>query len=365
MWQTRVLPRDVLLNITGASIGRTCTVPDLFPLANVNQHVCIIRLRKSVNPSFVGYALKSTLIKDQIRSLENGSSREGLNFEQVGNLVIQLPDTLEEQQAIVTFLDHKTGEIDGVIAAKERMIRLLAEKRQALISRAVTRGLDLAMPLKDSGIEWLGPVPAHWELKPLGFMVNLRGGATPSKDNRNFWDGNIPWVSPKDMKTWELGDSEDHVTEAAIHQTSLTLVQPPAVLLVVRGMILSHTVPVALTTAPVTINQDMKALMPMPGCSAKFLAHLLRAVMPAFLAIVEESGHGTKCLRTELWKKLPMPLPPLREQERITAHIDREAAFVDRLIMLNGEQISKLREYRQTLTSAAVTGKIDVRQEVS
>jgi type I restriction enzyme S subunit len=214
--------------------------------------------------------------------------------------------------------------------------------------------------MKDSGIEWLGPVPAHWELKPLGFMVNVVGGATPSKDNTGFWDGDIPWVSPKDMKTWEIGDSEDHITRAALQDGSLTLVQPPAVLLVVRGMILSHTVPVALTTAAVTINQDMKILVPRPFCSAKFLAHLLRAVMPAFLAIVEASGHGTKCLRTELWKKLPLPLPPVSEQDKITAYIDSEAALVDRLITLIGEQIGKLREYRQTLITAAVTGKFDV-----
>ncbi len=96
MHQTRVRPGDVLLNITGASIGRTCIVPTPFPRANVNQHVCIIRLRKITDPSFVSYSLKSLFIKDQIRSMENGSSREGLNFEQVGNLHLHLPPLPEQ-----------------------------------------------------------------------------------------------------------------------------------------------------------------------------------------------------------------------------------------------------------------------------
>lgn len=176
MSQTRVLASDVLLNITGASIGRTCIVPGDLPQANVNQHVCIIRLSQRADPAFVSYTLKSSLIKDQIRSLENGSSREGLNFEQVGNLTILLPESLEQQRAIAAFLDRKTAEIDAVIAKKDRLIALLQEERQALISRAVTRGLDAGAAMKDSGIPWLGVVPKHWAVRRFKFCGTIVNG---------------------------------------------------------------------------------------------------------------------------------------------------------------------------------------------
>jgi type I restriction enzyme S subunit len=221
----------------------------------------------------------------------------GLSREKAYESTLAYPP-IPTQRAIANFLDRKTAAIDRLIAAKERLIALLAEKRQALITRAVTRGLVPNVPLKDSGIPWLGMIPEHWEVKKLGHSVEISGGLTPDRANLSFWDGKIPWVSPKDMKVPVIRDSIDHVTEAAIAETSLKIVEPPAVLFVVRGMILLHTVPVALTAAPVTVNQDMKALHPITGLIPEYLAHLLRATNAPLLALVEESGHGTRCLKS-------------------------------------------------------------------
>ncbi len=139
MANTRVSPHDVLLNITGASIGRTCIVPDDFPPANVNQHVCIIRISRRLVPAYLSYYLKSYAIKEQILSLENGSSREGLNFEQIGNLVVNYPfDSPEEQREIADYLDRETARIDGIVQTVQSQIERLREYRQAVISAAVT-----------------------------------------------------------------------------------------------------------------------------------------------------------------------------------------------------------------------------------
>lgn len=315
-----------------------------------------------VNRRFLLYSLLNPQFIRQVNGSTYGSKMPRASWEFIGNLSQAVPP-LEEQHAIAEFLDRKTAQIDGVIAKKQRMIDLLHEKRQALISEAVTKGLDPDVPTKDSGIEWLGRVPRHWELVPLGYLVAVQGGSTPNKETLAFWDGDIPWVSPKDMKRWVIADAEDHVTQKAITETSLSLITPPAVLLVVRGMILVHSVPVALASAPVTINQDMKALRPNRRCSAAYLSHLLRAVEPALLAITEESGHGTRCLRTELWQKIRIPLPPVQEQVTISAYIEEQAGRIFDVIKLVESQIAKLREYRQTLISAAVTGKIDVTTE--
>lgn len=206
---------------------------------------------------------------------------------------------------------------------------------------------------------WTDEAPREWERTYLGRLVDIRSGATPSKDEPSFWDGQIPWVSPKDMKVFRVSDSEDHVSERAIHVTALRRIEPGAVLMVTRGMILDHTVPVALTTAPVTLNQDMKALVPRPGTDSTFLAWLLIGLNPALLARVEEAGHGTKALRTEQWRKLPVALPPLELQRRIAATLDRRTTALDALIAKKERLLELLAEKRQALITRAVTKGLD------
>jgi type I restriction enzyme S subunit len=212
---------------------------------------------------------------------------------------------------------------------------------------------------KESGVAWLGAVPAHWQVNYLGNVVDVVGGSTPSKENLAFWDGTIPWISPKDMKRDVIYDSEDHVTEQAVVRTSLRLLPPPAVLMVIRGMILDHTVPVAITAAPVTVNQDVKALRPRAGVAPDFLAHFLRAMNGPLLARVEEAGHGTKALRTDLWRKLPVLLPPFDEQRAIATFLDRKTAAIDTLIAKKQRLIEVLQEKRQALITQAVTRGLD------
>ena len=272
---------------------------------------------------------------------------------------------LDEQRAIAAFLNCETARIDALIEKKLRQIELLHEKRAALISHAVTKGLDANAPMKDSGIDWLGRVPAAWQHRKLGYLVSMEGGSTPSKANPQYWIGDIPWVSPKDMKTRVISDSEDHVSEEAVRESSLRLLDPPVVLMVVRGMILAHTFPVALTAVPVTVNQDMKALRPKPGCSSQYLAYLLEGISSLILSLVEESAHGTKCLRSEVWKSINVFLPSPAEQAEICAELERQSGRIALLTGKINRSIDRLREYRTAVISAAVTGKIDVRQEVA
>ena len=212
---------------------------------------------------------------------------------------------------------------------------------------------------KESGVVWLGAVPAHWSVNYLGNLVQVAGGSTPSKENLHFWGGTIPWVSPKDMKREVISDSEDHVTELALRKSSLRLIPDPVVLMVIRGMILDHTVPIARTASPVTVNQDMKALRPRAGLSAEYLTHFLRAMNEALLARVEEAGHGTKALRTDLWRKLPVLVPPEGEQKAIVSFLDRKTAAIDALIAKKERLIELLQEKRQALITQAVTKGLD------
>jgi type I restriction enzyme S subunit len=269
---------------------------------------------------------------------------------------------LSEQSAIVRFLNHADRRIRRYIRAKQKLIKLLEEQKHAIIHRAVTRGLDPTVRLKPSGVAWLGDVPEHWEVRKLRQCVSITGGMTPSMENPSFWDGTIPWVTPKDMKQEAIGDSSIKVSEAAIRGTSLRLINPPAILMVVRGMILARKVPIAWTTAPVTVNQDMKALKPIQGLNAEFLAQWLNSAQSAFVPLIDEAGHGTRRLPTERWRGLAVAVPPEEEQSIIVHFLSEAANKAMNAIEHAHREISLLREYRIRLIADVVTGKLDVRE---
>jgi type I restriction enzyme S subunit len=207
---------------------------------------------------------------------------------------------------------------------------------------------------KASGVEWLGDVPGHWEMTKLKYACRLTSGGTPSKATQSYWDGEIPWASSKDLKCEVLSDTIDHISELAVADGAV-LVEPNDLLIVVRGMILAHSFPVAKVATRMSINQDIKALRVAPGWSHDYFAALLRAATPETFRRLDEAGHGTKALRMEAWTGLATPRPPLPEQHAIAAFLDRETARIDALVAEQERLIELLREKRQAVISHAVT----------
>ncbi|WP_395706886.1 restriction endonuclease subunit S [Casimicrobium huifangae] len=269
-----------------------------------------------------------------------------------------------EQEQIAAFLDWKTGQIDKLIARKKALLEKLKEKRIAVITQAVTQGLNPAAAMRDSGIPWLGKVPQHWRVIPLGFLMTMSGGMTPSMANSDYWDGDIPWVTPKDMKLARISDSIDHLTETALMETSIALIPLNAVLIVVRGMILAHSFPTAINEVPVTINQDMKALRCNEGLEVAYLFWCLNGFAKVLSNLAQESAHGTRKMETETLKKFCIPVPPVNEQVAITAALQTHLHRLDQLADATESTVDRLTEYRAALITAATTGKIDVRNVV-
>jgi type I restriction enzyme, S subunit len=195
-------------------------------------------------------------------------------------------------------------------------------------------------------------------LRPLGELVDVLGGGTPSKDNEAFWVGSIPWVSPKDMKSPEIFDSIDHISEAALASSACKLIEPPAVLFVVRGMILTHTLPVAISRVPLAINQDMKALLPREGLDAEYLAYVLSGASRQLLAQVEIAGHGTRRMKTETWQGLLIPLPAPFEQRRIAARVREALDYVDEMRRLHEEALKETRALHSKILRKAFAGEL-------
>jgi len=325
------------------------------------SEVLVLRPHRGLLQEFLFFRLLSGDFIDRVNASTFGAKMPRADWETVGNLVIAIPSE-PEQRSITCFVRRETAKIDDLIAKKQCLIELLDEKRSALISRAVTQGLDPGVPMKDSGVSWLSRVPASWTTYRLSEVARFIGGSTPSIEEPQYWDGDIPWASPKDMKLTYLSDTIDHVSQKALTKWGLSLIPPPAVLMVVRGMILVHSLPVALSRVPLTINQDMKALLVKPFCAAEFLMRWLQGAGHGLAGLIEQSAHGTRCFRSDLLKQVRCTLPPLLEQERICRHIEVESGATEETSERIAAAIDLLREYRSALITAAVTGQLDIRE---
>ncbi len=192
-----------------------------------------------------------------------------------------------------------------------------------------------------------------FELTTLGAVVDIRGGGTPATDDPRFWSGDIPWVSPKDMKSDEISASADWITPTAIENSAASLIPSGAVLVVVRSGILARTVPVGVTTRPLAVNQDIKALCPSPRILPRFLFYFLLASEPALLARVSR-GATVHRLSTDDLRNLPLSLPALSEQKRLVAILD-EAFEGIRIATANAEKnLANARELFECATEAAL-----------
>ena len=324
----------------------------------LNQHIFKVTPSGEAHKGFLFYVIKH--IAPKLAEFDaHGSTMRHIKKESLGERIF-VP-SVDEQAKVSAFLDRETAKIDSLVEEQKRLIELLKEKRQAVISQVVTKGLKPNVPMKDSGAQWLGKVPAHWVVLPLKHVVNFKSGGTPDKTRREYWDGNVPWASAKDLKVDFLHDTADHVTETALAEGAATLVKAGTVLVVVRGMILARTFPVVTAMVSMAINQDLKAATSRAPSRDDWLAWLLRASSVETLSRLDEAGHGTKALRMDAWGEMRIAVPPSEEQERIASFLLAECERIDSLVSESDLAIALLAERRSSLISAAVTGKIDVR----
>ena len=316
-----------------------------------------------VNTHYYSFLVREMARNQWIISLAKGIRERSTDFrfDIFANQILPVPP-LEEQNNIVAFINYANHKIDQYIRAKKKLIKLLNEQKQVIIHQAVTRGLNPDVKLKESGIEWLGKIPEHWSTRKIKYLARLSGGMTPNKNNHNYWHGDIPWVSPKDMKKTELYDSIDHITLQALKETNAALLKESHILIVVRGMILARIFPVSVNRVPITINQDIKALKPRLNIiTVEYLALVLEGLQKEILQLIEESGHGTCCLRTDELVNFSLPIPSTHaEQAKIIEYVNKKTISVQKQIEKTNIEIQLLQEYRTRLISDVVTGQLDV-----
>ncbi|SUP64425.1 Type I restriction enzyme EcoKI specificity protein [Yersinia enterocolitica] len=341
--------------------------PIIAPPVNmvVSTGFAVIRPLPNLDKGFAAYCLRASGFIKEVVTRSVGVSYPAINASDLVN--IPIPNCpLYEQSKIASFLDHETAKIDKLIEKQQQLIELLKEKRQAVISHAVTKGLNPDVPMKDSGVEWLGEVPEHWAVVPLKYLCKFSGGGTPTKDNLAYWqDGTIPWVSPKDMKSFWISETQDYVTEKAVNESSINYVEEGSLLMVVRSGILQRTIPVAINTVKVTMNQDMKALRFNERVNVHYAIYFISGNINSLLLEWTKEGATVESIEHEYLANGFITVPPIDEQISIINNISEQMKRFQLLEANATSGIRLLQERRTALISAAVTGKIDVRDWVA
>jgi type I restriction enzyme S subunit len=268
-----------------------------------------------------------------------------------------------EQAAIVRFLDWANGRLERAIRAKRKVIALLNEQKQAIIHRAVTRGLDPSVPLKPSGIPWIGDIPQHWEVRRLGRLAEIFNGSTPSRAKPAYWaNGTVPWIASGKINDRWITTPTELVSKRALEECSLPLVLSGSVLLGLIGQGRTRGMS-ALLMMDASISQNLAAIVPRSALMSRFTF----SVLIASYDYIRDLGRGSSqpALNCDIVGRLLVPVPPMREQLEISQAIEAQTHDFETAVSRVGREIELLREYRTRLVADVVTGKLDVREAVS
>lgn len=267
-----------------------------------------------------------------------------------------------EQTQIARFLDHETARIDALIEEQQSLIELLKEKRRAVISHAVTKGLDPSIPMKESGVEWLGKVPAHWEVKQLKHLVDPNTSITYGIVQAGpEFEGGIPYIRTSDMSGEELPASGYPLTSPDIDESyARSRVRPGDIVMSIRASV-GKCLPVPDELKIANLTQGTAKISAGKHITRNFLLAFLNAEASQNYFDLMAKGATFKEITLDALRRTPVLLPPANEQNNIDLFVARHAGLLDEIGKQAVEGISLLKERRCALISAAVTGKIDVR----
>ena len=349
---------------TSDDIGVPTFVKDDLDTVVCGYHLTMIR-PLACHGEFIFRFIQSDRTRRYFEVNSNGITRYGLGKASIENLFLPIPPDSEQTQ-IANFLDCKTEQIDELIRIKERRIALLQEQRTALINQTVTKGLDPNVEMKPSGVEWIGEIPKHWEITKLRHLGILQNGI--SKDSGSFGLG-YPFLSYGDVynnetlptrvrglvKSTEVDRERYAVMEKDVFftRTSETIEEigiSSTCMKTIENCVFSGFLIRFRNTSEVLTKEFSKYYFP---------SRLPRIFLAREVNIVTRSS-----LSQELLKRLPVLLPPMDEQEEIANFLDHKTRQIDELVATEQRKIELLKEYRQSLISETVTGKIDVRDEV-
>lgn len=357
-------PGDILIAKTGATIGKLGLIPEHIKEANTTSSVGKLTVDKTkFNPKYILYCFQSRALQDQIwLEASQKSAQPGFNIDDLIVFEFLAPD-LNGQSKIVEFLDHQTAIIDKLIQQKEKLIELLKEKRQAVINEAVTKGLNPADKMKDSGIASFGYLPEHWVVTKLKHISRVKGrigfrgyttedlvdegmGAFALGASHITWDGDINLENPVFISWSKYEESP----EIKLDKGDIVVVQ--------RGSTCGKVAIISDEIGPATINPSLVVLKDI-NANPYYVFVSIKAALQELINLTRSAA--IPMLSQEQIGNLQIVLPPIEEQNIISTFLQvAKMKFSDSIAQLS-ISIEKLKEYRQSIISEAVTGKIDVR----
>lgn len=356
------LKNDDLLITKDGTIGKIAVVKDLPKIATLNSGVFVTRpLTKDYLPEYLYWILVSDVFISFYDYNKSGSTIQHL-YQNVFNEFKYPCPSIKEQFQITKYLNYKTQQLDNLISKKQRLITLLEEERTAIINQTVTKGLDLTVPMKDSGIEWIGVVPEHWENRKINHCFdNIGSGTTPESGNPKYHDnGTINWLNTGDLNDSKLKSCKKKVTKEAIQDyTSIKLFPKGSLVIAMYGATIGKT---AIIDFETTTNQACCVFGESKFINLEYLQYWFKAKKENIINMA--IGGGQPNISQDILKRIRLFCPELDEQNQIVTFLNLKMNEFDEVLTRIMKEINCLKEYKTTLISEVVTGKIDVREEI-
>lgn len=339
---------DILMTIVG-SIGNVAVFDSRDEVA-FQRSVAVLRPNEQIEARFLYYLLQSSEFQEKLRASVKLSAQGGVYLEDLGKIRVSLPSVANQLQ-ILTILDRELGELNTLLSAKQRLLELLAEKRRAIVAEAVMCGLNPAAPMRASGIDWLGDIPAHWEIERSRWLFTERDQRSETGEEEMLTVSHLTGVTPRSEKDVNMFEAESTAGYKLCFAGDLAI----NTLWAWMG---------AMGTARVDgiVSPAYNVYAPGPRLLPDYVDALVR--IPVFAQEVTRYSKGVWSSRLRLYPEgffeTCWPVPPIAEQHEIVSHIAIETAKIDRLRAATEHSITLLKERRGALIAAAVTGQINI-----
>lgn len=338
----------------------------------------LIRFRP-INPidsKFISYYLQTNVYWSFINESQSGIAVPNVNATKLSELPFPLPP-LGEQKRIVEKLDDILPKVESTKARLEAIPVILKKFRQSVLAAACSgrltedwrEGKGDIEKVNIDNIDSYDPdsiythtsstdLPETWSYTKFSSVGKIISGGTPSRSNPDYWEGDIPWVSAKDMKYDLITSSIDKITSQAVEEARVKIIPTNSLLFVVRGMILIHTFPVAVTQVKLAINQDLKALLPCDKYNSKYLLYFFKSQQANILQTVKEASHGTRRLEMTTLGNWAIATPPLMEQDEIVQRVERLFSLADSIEEKYNKAMGRVDNIEQSVLAKAFRGEL-------
>ena len=339
-----------LANVKTSRVG-------LSPYTGIVSPAYIILTNDNEDNRFYYYYFMSMYYNEIFNNLGDNGVRSSLNAQDLLNIpMVDIPSSL--QKRIADFLDEKCGKIDRYIEKQQQVIEKLKAYKQSVITEAVTKGLNPDVPMKDSGIEWIGMIPVHWETPEIKYLVRIASGGTPDRNHPEYWNGNIPWIKTGELQNDIIISAEEYITDEGLNNSSAQIFDVDTILVAMYGQGKTRGM-TGLLKIPASTNQACAGLtVSSPSIHIQYLWQCLIGAYDAIRA--EAAGSGQPNLSATLIGNFHVALPPIEEQDKIVDHIKNRTAEISSAIEKADSLLNKLIEYKKSLIYEAVTGKLEV-----